>query len=81
MLVEPASGTDGTFRLPEPPYGLSDLEPYIDESTMRLHYYKHFNGYRTKLNAAASASNLTHILRTAISSGDATVRNNGGVHP
>ena len=73
----PSVTTDGTFKLPQLRYGLADLEPHIDESTMRFHYLKHFNGYRTSLNGATSRTNLTEILLTAMS-GDAIVRNNAG---
>mmetsp|Transcript_13740 Transcript_13740/g.21760 ORF Transcript_13740/g.21760 Transcript_13740/m.21760 type:complete len:298 (+) Transcript_13740:26-919(+) len=77
VLVAPPSTDDGIFALPTLPYGVGDLEPHIDENTMRFHYYKHFNGYRTNLNSATSISNLTEIQLTAMS-GDAKVRNNGG---
>ena len=78
VLIETAKTTDGTFKLPELAYRFSELEPHIDERTMRFHYFKHFNGYRMKLNAAASSSNLSEIQRTAIRSGNVEVRNNGG---
>jgi superoxide dismutase len=76
-FVEPTTTTDGVFKLPALPYSLDALEPHIDEATMRFHYFKHFNGYRTKLNAAAPASNLTEV-QTGLDRFDTTIRNNGG---
>lgn len=41
----------GTYYLPELPYGLKDLEPYISEQQLTLHYQKHHQAY---VNAANS---------------------------
>ena len=41
----------GTYYLPELPYGLKDLEPYISEQQLTLHYQKHHQAY---INAANS---------------------------
>ncbi len=49
--VAPAKADDGPFDLPPLPYAYDALEPAIDELTMRTHHDKHFNTYRTKLNA------------------------------
>jgi len=40
------------FILPDLPYDYNALEPYIDETTMRLHHNKHHQGYVDKLNTA-----------------------------
>ena len=32
------------YSLPKLPYNYSDLEPYIDEETMRVHYLRHHAG-------------------------------------
>ncbi len=75
--------------LPELPYGLDALEPYIDAKTMEVHHDKHHQAYVDKLNAALEGhedlqeltveeilSNLDRIpeeIRIA-------VKNNGGGH-
>ena len=38
------------YTLPKLPYDLSALEPYIDGSVMRIHYYRNHAGYVKKLN-------------------------------
>lgn len=40
------------FALPDLPYDYKDLEPHIDEETMRIHHGKHHAGYTNNLNAA-----------------------------
>lgn len=75
------------FELPNLPYAVDALEPYIDAQTMTIHHDKHHAGYVNKLNAALdkhsdlAGKSLEAILgdlnavpedvRTA-------VRNNGG---
>lgn len=39
-------------ELPPLPYEYNALEPYIDETTMRIHHTAHHKGYADKLNAA-----------------------------
>jgi superoxide dismutase, Fe-Mn family len=39
----------GMYYLPSLPYGLKDLEPYISEEQLKLHYQKHHQAY---INAA-----------------------------
>ncbi len=39
-----------TYKLPELPYGLADLEPVISKEIMDLHYNKHHNTYIQNLN-------------------------------
>lgn len=78
-----------THTLPELPYGLDSLEPYIDAETMQIHHTKHHQTYVDKLNDAlkdqpdladkpleellSSLDALPDQIRTA-------VRNNGGGH-
>jgi superoxide dismutase, Fe-Mn family len=74
----------GKFELPKLPYGYDALEPYIDKTTMEIHYTKHHNGYVTKLNDAIAGTDLENksledILKDA-SKHPAGVRNNGGGH-
>jgi len=74
----------GKFELPKLPYGYDALEPYIDKTTMEIHYTKHHNGYVTKLNDAVAGTDLENksleeILKNA-SKHPVGVRNNGGGH-
>lgn len=45
----------GGHRLPPLPYPYNALEPYIDETTMRIHHDKHHKSYVDGLNKAESA--------------------------
>jgi superoxide dismutase, Fe-Mn family len=40
------------FTLPKLPYDYDTLEPYIDATTMEIHYSKHHQTYMDKLNVA-----------------------------
>jgi Fe-Mn family superoxide dismutase len=77
------------FTLPDLPYDYKALEPYIDETTMRIHHDKHHAAYVKNLSDALSGqedllampvekliADLTRVpeaIRTK-------VRNNGGGH-
>lgn len=77
------------YSLPKLPYEYGALEPYVDSTTMRIHYNNHHRAYVTNLNAAISKypelsrnrledligkiENLPNDIQTA-------VRNNGGGH-
>lgn len=52
----------GEHRLPPLPYPYHALEPYIDETTMRIHHDKHHKSYVDGLNKAESA--LAEARRT-----------------
>ncbi len=41
----------GMYYLPELPYGLKDLEPFISEAQLTLHYQKHHQAYINAANA------------------------------
>ncbi len=74
----------GKFELPKLPYEYDALEPYIDKTTMEIHYTKHHNGYVTKLNDAVAGTDLENksleeLLKNA-SKHPVGVRNNGGGH-
>ena len=75
-------------ELPKLQYDYNDLEPYIDEQTMRIHHTKHHQTYVDKLNAAIKGTKFENMdvnelikklndvpenIRTA-------VRNHGGGH-
>ena len=78
-----------TFTLPDLPYEVDALEPYIDAKTMEIHHGKHHQAYINNLNAAlenypdlqkksvmslvANLNDVPEEIRTA-------VRNNGGGH-
>jgi Fe-Mn family superoxide dismutase len=44
--------SQGSYSLAPLPYGYADLEPVIDEATMRLHHDKHHQAYTDGANAA-----------------------------
>src|SRR5579859_683487 len=77
------------FELPKLPYDYKDLEPIIDEQTMRLHHDKHHGAYVEKLNAALKGhtdmeglpiADLLRNIQRVPESIRTTVRNNGGGH-
>lgn len=64
------------------PYAYDALEPYIDKTTMEIHYDRHHRAYYNNFMAAAKGTELetksmTDIFAT-ISAYPASVRNNGG---
>ena len=77
------------FQLPDLPYAVDAIEPYIDARTMEIHHDKHHAAYVANLNAAlekhpnlfevtiedllSDLSAIPEEIRTA-------VRNNGGGH-
>jgi len=75
------TGDDGFVQLPLD-YAYDALEPYIDATTMELHYSKHHAGYTKKFNLALSeagenSKDITDIF-SRVSSLPPGVRNNGG---
>jgi Fe-Mn family superoxide dismutase len=73
-----------TYTLPELPYSVKALEPYIDAQTMTIHHTKHHQAYIDNLNKALKDTPsqrvpLETILRS-VSAYPAAVRNNGGGH-
>lgn len=77
------------FKLPELPYAYNALEPYIDETTMRIHHDKHHGTYVTNLNdflkgqdalLTLSPSELMKRLNDVPQEVRMKVRNNGGGH-
>lgn len=51
MLLITAS-LSAQYKLPKLNYGYADLEPYIDSTTMRIHYNNHHAAYTNNLNTA-----------------------------
>lgn len=81
--------SDGKFTLPPLGYAYNSLEPFIDATTMEIHYSKHHQAYVNKLNEAlakeASLQNRTlEDLLKNLSSMPASVKtaikNHGGGH-
>ncbi len=78
-----------TFQLPELPYAMDALEPYMDAKTVEVHYTKHHATYVNNLNAAIenyddwNKLSIKEIL-TKIDSVPEEIRtavqNNGGGH-
>lgn len=74
--------------LPHLPYAYDDLEPHIDEQTMRIHHTKHHQAYIDKLNGAIKDTKFENMdVNELIQQLDKvpenirmTVRNNGGGH-
>jgi len=86
QLEEPAVQR---HALPQLPYDVSALEPYIDTQTMQIHHGKHHQAYVTNLNAALDkqralrGKSLEELLRgiNAVPEDIRTaVRNNAGGH-
>lgn len=50
--MPPEAIAPGQHQLPPLPYGYADLEPVIDEATVRLHHDRHHAGYVRGLNKA-----------------------------
>lgn len=78
-----------TFELPLLPYDYAALEPFIDETTMRLHHDKHHATYVSKLNEAlAKHPEITDVSPESLLLGLASlpedirtaVRNHAGGH-
>ena len=74
----------GKFNLPDLPYNYDSLEPYIDATTMEIHYNKHHGGYVNNLNNAIAGTelegkSLEELLANA-GSLSVAVRNKGGGH-
>lgn len=76
-------------ELPKLPYDYNALEPFIDETTMRIHHTKHHQAYIDKLNAGLeghanlqnkTAEELVSNLNVIPEAIRTVVRNHGGGH-
>lgn len=85
-VINSINNLSGPFSLPELPYAMEALEPYIDAETMTIHHGKHHAGYVNKLNAALeghewATADLKSILSSLEDKSEHTgIRNNGGGH-
>lgn len=74
----------GKFELPNLPYDINALEPYIDAKTMEIHHDKHHGTYVSKLNDAIAGTDMEKVsleeLLKFVSKRPVAVRNNGGGH-
>ncbi len=77
----------GQFKLVDLPYKYNALEPYIDSTTMYIHYNFHHQGYATNLNKALEKypelykkdiMELLQNIKELPADIQTTVRNNGG---
>jgi Fe-Mn family superoxide dismutase len=73
-----------TSSLPKLKYSYNALEPFIDSTTMLIHYTKHHQTYITNLNKSTSSINKDSIsvleLLLNISTRSEAIRNNAGGH-
>lgn len=79
-----AEASPSGFTLPDLGYAYGDLEPAVDEQTMRIHHGKHHAGYVRKLNAALTGHSLSgqplEDILASLTPSDTGLRNNGGGH-
>ncbi|WP_423063078.1 superoxide dismutase [Candidiatus Paracoxiella cheracis] len=65
------------FELPELPYALNALEPYISQETLEYHYGKHHRAYVNKLNALVPGTKFEGMpLEEIIMKSDGGIFNN-----
>jgi len=63
-----------SFKLPELPYSMNALEPYISEKTVEFHYTKHHQGYVNKLNGLVEGTE-----KEKMSLEELILKNSGGI--
>lgn len=63
-----------TFQLPELPYRLNALEPYISARTLEIHHGRHHRAYVEKANTLLGESSETPEAVIVRSAGDAAKR-------
>ena len=65
------------FQLPQLPFGLNALEPYISRKTLELHHGKHHQVYVTNLNSLITATKFgKKDLESIIKVADGPIFNN-----
>lgn len=65
------------------PYAFDALEPYIDKTTMEIHYGRHHKAYVDNLNKAVAGTaqekmTLADLQKSVTAETPAAIRNNGG---
>ena len=66
-----------SFELPELPYRMNGLAPYISEETLNFHYGKHHQAYVNKLNALSKDTEFADMdLVDVIRNSDGAIFNN-----
>ncbi len=64
------------LELPELPYALDDLEPYISGKTMELHYLKYHANYIKRINSLVAGTNFENKdIETIIKVADGAIFN------
>ena len=69
--VEPVAPYEEAFEareeysLPKLPYNYSDLEPWIDEETVKVHYLGHHAAYTAQLNYALKVWRNSSVSNTS----------------
>lgn len=64
------------FELPDLPYGLNALEPYISEETLHFHYWKYQKAYVVNLNKLIEGTKFKNLdLETIIKVADGPIFN------
>ena len=73
------------YELADLGYSYDALEPYFDKETMEIHYTKHHEGYKNKLNLSLKNSQINMPIEELLIGIDSlakdlqtSVRNNGG---
>lgn len=65
------------FELPDLPYKLNSLEPFISKKTLEYHYYKYHNAYLVNLNKMIQGTKFNNLdLETIIKVADGPIFNN-----
>lgn len=68
------------FELPELPYEMNSLEPYISRETMEYHYGKHHRSYLANLNKIVQGTKFKNLdLQTIIKISDGQIFNNASL--
>jgi len=71
------AATASPFRLPELPYALAALEPYMSRETLEYHYGKHHKAYVDKLNGLVAGTKYASAsLEELVREADGAIFNN-----